>query len=69
MIFFGKKKLLLAFEYALILSQTAKELGIILTPEIAKKMEEIIKKEFPWKTPERLSIDMVVNIMSALEPK
>jgi hypothetical protein len=65
---FNQEKLLLSFEYGLIFSQTAQELGIKLSPEIVKRMEEIIMKEFD-KDPTRLSIDMIANIMAALEPK
>jgi hypothetical protein len=65
---YGQKKLLLAFEYALILSQSAQNLEVELSPEIVKKMEEIIIKEFD-KSPTRLSVDMTANVLAAFEPK
>ena len=66
---FGKKKLLLAFEHGVILSETAKSLGKELTPDIVKRMENIILSEFPAKDPERLSIDMVPHMLAAFETK
>jgi hypothetical protein len=65
--FFGKKKLLLAFEYGVILSETAKEKGVELTPEIVRKAEEMILSEFPGKTPTRLSIETLANILAMFE--
>jgi len=66
---YSKKKLLLAFEYGVILSEVAKEKNIPLTSEITGRMEEIIKKEFIKKNPTRLSVDMIVNILASFEPK
>jgi hypothetical protein len=66
--FFGKQKLLLAFEYGVVLRDTAAENGIELTPEMVKKAEEMILNEFPSKTPTRLSVDMLTNILAMFEP-
>ena len=66
---FGKQKLLLAFEYGVILSETAKDKGIELTPEIVKKAEEMILSEFPGKTPTRLSVETLANILAMFEPE
>lgn len=66
---FGKNKFLLAFEYGLLLSECAKNLNIEITPEISKKMEDIILKEFPWTSPLVLSKNMITNILAALEPR
>ena len=66
---FSEKKLLLAFEYAIVLSDVAKERGITLSPEIIARAEEIIKKEFRTKDATRLSVDMIVNILASLELK
>lgn len=65
---FGKQKLLLAFEYAIILSKVAKDNNIELTPEIIKRAEELISKEFRIQTPTRLSTQMEVNLLAILQP-
>lgn len=66
--FYGKTKLLLAFEYAIILLSTANEQKVVITPEIIKRAEKILVKEFSSKTPTRLSTEMVPNILAMLEP-
>jgi len=66
---YSENKLLLGFEYGVVLSDVAKEKNIPLTAEIVGRMEEIIKKEFRKKNPTRLSVDMIVNILASLEPK
>ncbi len=66
---FGKKKLILAFEYAVTLADVVHQNKAELTPEIVERMEAIILKEFPAKSAERLAIDMNVNVLAALEPK
>ncbi len=62
------KKLLLAFEYGVILGQTAKERGIELTPEMVKKMEEIITNEFSRKSTSKVALEMEPNILAVFEP-
>jgi hypothetical protein len=66
--FFGKQKLLLAFEYGVVLRDTAAEMGVELTPEMVNKAEEMILNEFNGKTPTRLSVDMLTNILAMFEP-
>lgn len=66
---YSQKKLLLSFEYGLIFSETAKSRGIELTPELVNKMEEIISGEFKKKSPTRLSVDMIPNILASFETK
>jgi len=65
--FYGKKKLLLAFEYGVILSDVAKDRGIPLTPEIVARCEDIIEKEFTSKSSTRVALDMVPNILASME--
>lgn len=67
--FYSEKKLLLAFEYGVILADMARTMNKELSKEAVTRLEEIIKKEFTKKNPTRLSVDMVVNILAALEPK
>lgn len=65
--FFGKSKLLLAFEYGVILTQVAKEQGVDVTPEFVKKAEIMIENEFKMKTPTKLAVEMEPNILSIFE--
>lgn len=65
--FYGKKKLLLAFEYGVVISEVAKEKGVDLSAEISNRAEEIICKEFDTKGPERLAIEMIPNILAVFE--
>jgi hypothetical protein len=66
--FYGNKKLRLAFEYGLVLSETAKGQNIEVISEMMKRGEEILVKEFRTKTPTQLSTQMVPNILAMLEP-
>lgn len=65
--FFGKKKILLSFEYGVVLSQVAAEQGIELTPEMIERAEDMIIGEFGSQSPTRLSVEMIPNIMSVFE--
>jgi len=64
---FSKKKLLLAFEYGLILSETARLNNIELTPEIVKRCEDMLINEFKSKNPTKLSLETHANILSIFE--
>ena len=64
---FGKQKLLLAFEYGVVLRDTVAEMGVELTPEMVRKAEEMILNEFPGKSPTRLSVDMLTNLLAMFE--
>jgi len=66
---YGKQKLLLAFEYGVILSDVAKDRKIPLTNEMVTRCEEIIEKEFTAKSSNRVALDMVPNILASLEIK
>ena len=65
---FGKQKLLLAFEYGVVLRDTAAEMNVELTPEMVKRAEEMILNEFSAKTPTRLSVEMLANTLAMFEP-
>ena len=67
--FFGKKKLLLAFEYAIVIAKTAQDVKLELTKELIEKSEAMILNEFKNKNAERLSVEMIPNILSMFEPK
>jgi hypothetical protein len=64
---FGKKKLLLSFEYGVILAQTALENKVELTPELIAKAEEMIIGEFSKGNATRIAVDMIPNIISIFE--
>lgn len=64
---FGKKKLLLAFEYGVILADVAKQKGIEVTPELMKRAEIVIENEFRVQTPTTLSVQMVQNLLAIFE--
>jgi len=64
---FSNKKLLLAIEYGVVLSETAKKRNVQLTPEMVTKMEEIVSKEFKSKSVERVGLDMIPNILAVFE--
>ncbi len=65
---YNKTKLLLAVEYGIILSETAKKRGVKLTPEMVKKMEEIVANEFTNKSTEKVGLEMEPNILAVFEP-
>lgn len=64
---FGKKKLLLAFEYGIVLSTVIRDQGKELTPEIVARCEEIIEKEFTAKSSNRVALDMIPNLLASIE--
>jgi hypothetical protein len=66
---FNQQKLLLAFEYGVIIGDVARERGMVVTPEMVKKAEEMILSEFLSKSPERLSVEMIPNILATFETK
>jgi hypothetical protein len=66
---FNKQKLLLSFEYGVIIGDVAREKGMVVTPEMVVKAEEMILKEFLSKSPERLSVEMIPNILATFETK
>lgn len=67
--FFSKKKLFLAFEYGLILSETAQSLKIPLTPEMINRAEDIVLDAFRNGSAETVAVDMIPNILATFEPK
>lgn len=65
--FYSKTKLLLAFEYGVILSQVAKENNVEVTKELMERMEKIILNEFSTKSPTKLSTETIPNILACFE--
>lgn len=66
---YSKEKLLLAFEYGMLLAKTAQDMKIDLTTEIAQSAEIMLENEFTNETAEHLAMPnvMIPNIMSAFE--
>ena len=65
--FFGRKKLLLAFEYGLTIAETARAQRIPLTPELVAKAEVMIENEARTQNESRFATQMVPNILSVFE--
>lgn len=65
--FYSNKKLKLAFEMGVILSETASGMGKELTPEIVEKAEKILIGEFSTKSPTEISTEMQVLVLAAFE--
>lgn len=65
--FFGRKKLLLAFEYGLILAKTAQDMKIEMTPELVAKAEEMLVNEAKNQSATVMATWMVPNILSVFE--
>jgi len=65
---YSNQKLLLAFEYGVILSQVAQERELALTPEIITRAEEILLAEFKKNNATKLSTEMITNILAMIQP-
>lgn len=64
---FGKKKLLLAFEYGVVLSEVAKAQGVELTPEMVARAEVMVENEFRIQKDTHLAVQMTQNILTVFE--
>lgn len=65
--FFGRKKLLLAFEYGVVIARTAMEQGRELTPELIEKAEIMVENEARTQTASRFATQMTPNVLSVFE--
>lgn len=65
----NKEKLLLAFEMGVVLADVAKAQGVEVTPELVKRMEDIILSEFGHKSASKLACEMNVLLLAAFETK
>lgn len=65
--FFGRKKLLLAFEYGIVLADVARKMKVKMTPELIEKAETMLEGEFTSQTASHLATHMEVNLLSAFE--
>ncbi len=64
---FGRKKLLLAFEYGLTLAETARKMKVKMTPELVERAETMIEGEFTSHSAQHIANHMTVNLLSAFE--
>ena len=64
---YNKQKLLLAFEYGIVLGDVAKQKGVEVTPELVKRAEELIEKEFRANTASYNATHMIPNILAIFE--
>jgi hypothetical protein len=65
----NNKKLLLSFEWGVILADVAKKQNVKLTPEIIERAEKIILQEFQTKSASKLAGEMEVIMLSIFETK
>ena len=66
---YGNKTLKLTFEFGMILSDTAKGMGIELTPEIVEKAETIVIRELKENGLEKTAVNFIPLVMTMLEAK
>lgn len=64
---FGKKKLLLAFEYATVIADVAHQKEIPVNKELIERAEVMILGEFKSKSASRLATEMIPNVLSVFE--
>jgi len=64
---YGEKTLKIAFEFGLVLSETANKLKIEVTPEISARAEEILVKELKMNGTKKTAMNFVPLIMAILE--
>ena len=66
---YGKKTLKLAFEFALVLSEVAKDRGVTLTPEISVKAERMLINELKTKGFHATSMNFIPLSLASFEVK
>lgn len=65
--FYSEQKLLLAFEYGLVISEVARQQNIEVTKELSERSEKMLLNEFSKKKGQILSLEMLPNILSIFE--
>ena len=63
---YGNKTLKIAFEFGLVLSETAKTMDVVITPDISLEAEEILIKELKLNGMKKTAINFVPLIMTVL---
>jgi hypothetical protein len=64
---YSREKLLLAFEYGVLLTQVAQQEGIEIDVTFMEKAEKMIEGEFATQTPTHLATQITPNILSVFE--
>jgi hypothetical protein len=64
---YSKEKLLLAFEYGIILSQVALKNDVEITPKLVENAEKMLVGEMSTQTASHVAGNMLPNILSAFE--
>lgn len=64
-----EKKIRLAFEYGVVMAETARGQKVKLDTETIIRAEDMLIAECKKSTAERIALDMAVNILAALEVK
>lgn len=64
---YGNKSLLFAFEFGLVLSESAKDMGIKLTPEISARAEEVIINELRTNGSRKSNLNFIPLVLAVLE--
>lgn len=64
---YGKTKLLLAFEYGLVLAETASKQNVELNQELSLRAEDMIENEFSKNDATHCGVQMLPNILSVFE--
>ena len=66
---FGKQKLLMALEFGVAISESAKSLNIEVTPAMIKEAETILLTECQTGTAEKFACNMIAYTLAVLQPK
>lgn len=64
---YSKKTVKLAFEFAIILSEVAKERKVVLTEEIVSRAEDIFLNEIKTKGMKKTALNFIPLILATLE--
>ena len=66
---YNRSEMTLAFEFGMLLSEVAKEQGVVLTSEITTRAEEILLRELKTKSWKKVSLEMVPLLLATFEVK
>ncbi len=64
---FGKKKLLLSFEYGLIIAKLAEEHKVEVTPELIARAEAMLLGEARTQSAAHMAVNTIPNLLSVFE--
>lgn len=66
---YGPNSLKIAFEFGIVLSETAKKMRRVVTPAMSIKAEKILINEMKTQGPTKVALNFVPLILSILETK